>query len=80
MYYAYILQSIVTKTFYYGHSEDLNKRLIRHNQGKVRYTKPKRPWILIYSETFDNRLEAYRRELFFKSIEGYRYLKEKGII
>jgi putative endonuclease len=79
-YYAYVLQSEVTGTFYYGHSIDLDNRVKKHNLGKVRYTKPKRPWKLVYSEPFETRSEAYRRELFFKSIEGYRYLKEKGII
>ena len=80
MYYAYVLQSEVTGTFYYGHSVDLDNRVKKHNQGKVRYTKPRKPWKLIYSEPFGTKSEAYRRELFFKSIEGYRYLKEKGII
>ncbi|MBS1682988.1 MAG: GIY-YIG nuclease family protein [Bacteroidetes bacterium] len=79
MFYAYVLQSEKTKTYYYGHSSDLTERLKRHNQGKVRYTKPKRPWHLIYSESFSTKSEAYKRELFFKGIEGYRYLKEKGI-
>ena len=68
------------KTFYYGHTSDLNRRLEKHNSGKVRYTKGKGPWKLVYSEPFESKSEAYRRELFFKSIEGYRYLKEKGII
>ena len=80
MFYAYILQSDKTKTFYYGHSADLNKRIQEHNQGKVRYTKPRRPWKLVYEEAFETKSEAYKREIFFKSIEGYRYLKEKGII
>ena len=80
MFYAYILQSELVETHYYGHTSDLIERLKWHNLGKVRYTKSKRPWKLIYSEDFETKSEAYKRELFFKSIEGYRYLKEKGII
>ncbi len=80
MYYTYILQSEKTGTNYYGHSNDLTNRVKRHNHGKVRYTKSRRPWKLIYNETFETKSDAYRRELFFKSIEGYRYLKEKSII
>jgi putative endonuclease len=80
MFYAYVLKSIKTGTYYYGHTVDLDNRLKNHNQGKVRWTKPRRPWNLIYSEPFETKSEAYKRELFFKSIEGYRYLKEKGII
>jgi hypothetical protein len=33
-----------------------------------------------YSEAFSTRAEAVRREKFFKSIAGYRWLREKGII
>ncbi len=67
-------------THYYGHTKDLNERLNRHNLGKSRYTKGKGPWKVIYMEAFDTKSEAYKRELFFKSIEGHKYLKEKGII
>lgn len=79
MFFTYILKSEKDKTFYYGHSKDLENRLKRHNQGKVRSTKSKRPWILHYHEVFESKSEAYKREMFFKSIDGYRYLKEKGI-
>ena len=79
MYYVYILQNNVG-LHYYGHTIDLPKRLVEHNVGKVRFTKGRRPWKLIHSETFETKSEAYKRELFFKSMEGYRYLKEKGII
>jgi len=80
MFWVYILQSELVGTHYYGHTSDLVERLKRHNLGKVRYTKSKRPWKLVYSEEFETKSEAYKRELFFKSIEGYRYLKERGII
>ena len=79
VFYVYILQSEQTGTYYYGSTKDLVARLNRHNVGKVRYTKGRRPWKLIYNEAFETKSEAYKRELFFKSIEGYRYLKENGI-
>ncbi|MEK6780108.1 MAG: GIY-YIG nuclease family protein [Bacteroidota bacterium] len=79
MFHVYVLQSEKTKTFYFGHSSDIKNRLNKHNLGKVRYTKSKRPWKLIYSQQFETKSEAYRRELFFKSIEGYKYLKDRGI-
>jgi putative endonuclease len=80
MFFTYILKSTVDGSHYYGHCENLETRLKTHNGGKVRSTKAKRPWILHYSEEFKTRSEAYRRELFFKSIEGYKYLKAEGII
>jgi putative endonuclease len=38
------------------------------------------PWILIYQEAFTTRAEAMKRERFFKSIEGYQWLKDKAIL
>ena len=79
-YVAYILQSEPFGTYYYGSAKDIERRLKRHNAGIVRSTKAKRPWKLHYQGAFQTRSEAYRRELFFKSVDGYRFLKEKGII
>jgi len=55
-------------------------RLKAHNTGKVKFTKGHRPWEIIYTEEFASRSEARKRELFFKSIDGYKWLKEKKII
>ena len=74
-YYAYILKSLSHGTYYYGSSEDVNRRIKEHNEGHVKYTKGRRPWVLHYEEKFETRPEAQKREYFFKSIDGYRYLK-----
>ena len=79
-FYAYILKSIKDGGYYYGHCENLEKRLTNHNQGKVRSTKSRRPFIIHYSEQFLTKTEAAKREFFFKTIEGYRFLKSQGII
>ena len=79
-YYTYILQSQSHKTYYYGSCENLEARIDQHNKDKVRNTKGRRPWILHYFESFETRSEAVRREKFFKSIDGYKYLKNKNII
>ena len=78
--YAYILKSLKTNRHYYGSTEDLTKRLSNHNGGKVRSTKAFRPWVIHYYETFQTKGEAARRELFFKSIDGYNFLKSENII
>ena len=78
-YSAYILKSVEHNRHYYGHAEEVRVRLARHNAGKVRSTKAFRPWILIYQETYDTKSEAYKREHFFKTIDGYNYLKQHGI-
>jgi len=80
MYYTYVLKSCNFDRHYYGHTSDLQARLKKHNQGKVRSTKAYRPWKIIYYETFSTKSEAFRREMFFKSVEGRIWLKEQGII
>lgn len=79
-FYAYILISEVNGRRYFGSCEDVEKRLQNHNAGKVRSTKAYRPYKLLYYEVFSNRSEAFAREQFFKTVDGYRYLKSKGII
>ena len=80
MYYTYVLKSVKFNRHYYGHTHDLQARLKSHNQGKVRSTKAYRPWKIVYYETFPTKSEAFRREMFFKSVEGRIWLKERGII
>ncbi len=79
MFITYILKSIKDGSYYYGSTKDIKSRLKTHNSGKVKYTKSKIPWIVHYFEEFDSRSEAIKREMFFKSIDGYRWLKENSI-
>ena len=80
MYYTYILKSNKDGKYYYGHTADLNSRLKEHNNGKVRATKGRRPLIIHYYEILETKSEAAKRELFFKSINGYIFLKQEKII
>ena len=80
MFCTYILKSIKDGKFYYGHCANLETRLSQHNSGKVRSTKSRVPFIIHYKEEFESKSEACRRELFFKSIEGYKWLRENKII
>ena len=61
-YYLYILESLKDQTYYVGSTNNLKARVERHNQGRVNYTKPKRPWKLVYSEEHPDRSSAARRE------------------
>ena len=50
-------------TLYTGVTRDLERRISEHNGGRgARYTRPRRPVQLIYSEPAENRSEAQRRE------------------
>ena len=80
MYYTYILKSLKDNKYYYGHTANLDSRLAEHNNGKVKATKGRRPFVIHYYETFETKSEAVKRELFFKTIDGYILLKQQKII
>ena len=76
MFYIYVLKSLSHGTLYIGSSEDPEVRLKnKHNKGKVRYTKGRMPWEIIYKEEFATRAEAMKREKFLKSGQGREFLK-----
>ena len=76
MYFVYILQSIVDRSFYIGYTSNIVNRLNEHNYGRTRYTKLKRPWMLIYKEEYKMRSEALKREKYLKKLKSKEYLKK----
>jgi putative endonuclease len=78
-YFAYVLKSGYDGTFYYGSTQNLETRIAAHNKGKSRYTKGRRPWAIHYFEEFETKSGAIKREMFFKSIDGYNFLKRNNI-
>ena len=77
MFYNYVLQSKKHKNLYVGYTTDLRERLIEHNQGLNKSTKPYRPWKLIYCEICLNENDAKRRENYLKTSQGQRLLKRR---
>ena len=67
MFYLYIIKSVDSGTYYVGISSDIKERLEKHNKGMVKSTKSKKPWVLVYSESFASRGAATKRELQLKS-------------
>ena len=66
--YAYILEC-ADGTYYCGYTNDLDKRIETHNAGKgAKYTKPRLPVKLVYSEEFDTKEEAMSREWHLKQL------------
>lgn len=65
-YSVYILQSKKDESFYIGYSADPIKRLDKHNTAKKGYTASKKPWKIVYTEGFDTKTEAIKREKFLK--------------
>jgi len=79
--FVYLLRC-ADNTLYTGITTDLNRRLDEHN-GKTstnkgaRYTRSRRPVMLVYSETFANRASASQREYAIKKLS--RCAKEQLI-
>ena len=68
MNYTYIVKCS-DGTFYTGWTNDLTRRMETHNQGRgAKYTKARRPVILIYYETFETKEEAMKREYAIKRL------------
>ncbi len=62
MFYVYLLKSEVDKKLYIGSTNDLKKRLIEHNEGKVSSTKHRKPFALVYYEAYKIESDARLRE------------------
>jgi len=61
---------------YVGISQDVNRRIIEHNSGKVFSTKAFTPWQLFYSQVIGSAEEARKREKYYKSASGKRKLRK----
>jgi putative endonuclease len=73
MYYVYVLQSEKDGHLYVGMSQNVEKRLKEHNNGKVFSTKGFRPWKIIHiTKACPTWAEARKKEKLFKS----GYIKE----
>ncbi len=77
MWYVYVLRSLINGRLYTGSTNNLERRLEEHNSGHSPYTRLTRPFVLIYKEIFEVRLEARRRELFLKTGKGREFLKNQ---
>jgi putative endonuclease len=67
MYYIYILKSKVKDWHYVGMTDNTAKRLLEHNAGKTRSTKPFRPFEMVHTESYNSKVECRKRELFIKN-------------
>ncbi len=79
-FYVYAIRSIIDNRVYVGISSDVEARLKYHNLGKVFSTKGYRPWEILYKEFIGSRIDARKREKYFKSGCGKEYLKSKIIL
>lgn len=66
--YVYILKCS-DGTLYTGWTTDVQKRLEAHNSGKgAKYTRSRLPAELVYTEEYDDKIEAQKREYAIKQL------------
>ena len=79
MNYTYIVRCS-DGTYYTGWTNDIEKRMKAHNEGKgAKYTKTRRPVVLMYYESFQTKEEAMRREWEIKQLKRGEKEKLMGI-
>jgi putative endonuclease len=74
-YYVYFIKSETDQSWYYGFSENPEKRLDYHNDGRSKYTKSKVPWKLIFCRSFDTKTEELKFERYLKKTRNKEYIK-----
>jgi len=77
MYYTYVLRSNKDGNLYIGYTNDLIRRIRKHNEAKVESTRVRLPVILIYYEACLDKEKAIKREKYLKSGFGRKYLKSR---
>ncbi len=75
-YFTYVLFSQKDHLLYIGYTSNLEKRLEEHNQGLTKSTCNRRPFKLIYFEGHTRKLDALKRERYFKTNSGKRTLRK----
>ena len=73
---VYILYSKKLDIFYVGSTSNLEDRLIRHNTGRSKFTKPGTPWELVYTKNYDTKSAAMKAEIYIKSQKSRIYIEK----
>jgi putative endonuclease len=77
MFYTYVLISKKDKELYVGFTKDLKKRIDEHTNGRVASTVHRRPLNLVYYEACLNEHDYIKREKYFKTGFGRRFIKNR---
>lgn len=73
-FFTYILYSSKIGKYYIGNTQDIEKRICKHNKGYNKSTKGGIPWELVYYELYTTRVKAYKREKEIKSQKKREYI------
>lgn len=77
LHWVYVLLSLKDNKRYIGYTNDINRRLEEHVNGKVPSTRPRRPLRMIYVEGCLDQEDAQRREKYLKTTDGRRFLVKR---
>jgi putative endonuclease len=72
---VYILYSSSLNQYYIGHTQNLQDRIFRHTNSGSKSTKKANDWVVKYTEEFDSRQDAMRRELEIKNKKSRKYIE-----
>jgi putative endonuclease len=75
--YVYILENATDEAFYVGITEDLRKRLKKHNAGEVPHTAKHHPWRIKTAIAFTDEARAIDFERYLKSSSGRAFAKKR---
>ena len=75
MCWLYILKNEATGRYYIGSTNNLDRRLKQHKSGSTRTTRVLKTHNLVYTENYDNILEARFREKKLKSYKSKKYIE-----
>ena len=64
---VYILFSELKNRFYIGFTSNLTERIVRHNQKSKGFTGNVNDWKIVFTEIYEFKEEAQKRELQIKS-------------
>lgn len=68
MHFVYIVKCC-DETYYTGYTNNIEKRLKAHNEGKgAKYTRARLPVTLVYQEEYKDKSEALKREYAIKKL------------
>ncbi|MBI4283495.1 MAG: GIY-YIG nuclease family protein [Chloroflexi bacterium] len=77
MWYVYILRSTVDNNIYVGSTNDISRRLIEHNSGKVDSTRNRTPLSLEAYSAVKYKSRAIELEQYLKTGSGRAFLEKR---
>jgi putative endonuclease len=77
---VYVLHSAKFDKIYVGYTSDVESRLRSHNELATKgWTIKFRPWELVYTEAFDLKNDALKREKELKSYQGRMFIRNTAL-